>query len=201
MKKISIVLLVLVLSSLSLYASFNIGAGTGYGFRLITNTYNSDTVKYRNNGFTGDITLGYDFNDYWGVRGKVNLNYYGKTSINGITRPEYINSGLAFDLSTDAVNTYPLNSSFDLVSFFGIKMTQGYLYKEGEGDDRRTHYALGLNAGGEIAYNITNSFSLRFGLDFAWLFVARSPWIKPSGSKAVVNTYLLRAYIGTEYSF
>lgn len=198
MKKISIVLLVLVLSSLSLYASFNVGAGTGYGFRLITNTYNSDTVKYRNNGFTCDMTLGYDFNDYWGVRGRGVLTLYGKTAIGSAV---YSKAGLSYDLSLDAVNTYPLNSSFDLVSFFGIKMSQGYLYKEGEGDDRRTHFALGLNAGGEIAYNITNAFSLRFGLDAAWLFIAKSPWIKPSGSKAVVNTYLLRAYIGTEYSF
>lgn len=201
MKKLSLFILVLVFSALSLFASFNVGLDLGWGFQRINKTYNADTIKYRNNGFSGSLYLGYDFNEDWGIRGKAGLSYYGKTTINGISHDDFKDSGLTFDLALDAVNTISINSSVDFVTFFGLKMVKGNVYKKVDDNTNRSHFALGVNVGCEVAYEIVNNLSLHLGADCAWLFFAKSPYLKGEGSSARVNTFILKPYFGAGYSF
>ncbi len=201
MKKLSLFILVLVFSALSLFASFNVGLDLGWGFQGINKTYNADTIKYRNNGFSGALYVGYDFNEDWGLRGKAGLSYYGKTTINGTSYNDFKASGLTFDLALDAVNTTSINSALDFVTFFGLKMVKGNVYKTTYDSKDRSHFAFGVNVGCEVAYEIVNNLSLHLGADCAWLFFAKSPCLKEVGSSAGVNTFILKPYIGAGYSF
>lgn len=201
MKKLSLFILVLVFSALSLFASFNVGLDLGWGFQGINKTYNADTIKYRNNGFSGALYVGYDFNEDWGIRGKAGLSYYGKTTISGISHDDFKDSGLTFDSALDAVNTIYINSLVDFVTFFGFKMIKGNVYKSTKDSKDRSYFAFGVNVGCEFAYKLVDNLALHLGADCAWLFFAKSPYLKEEGSSAKVNTFILKPYFGAGYSF
>lgn len=201
MKKISIILFVLVISAFSLYASFNVGVDFGYDFDFIIKNYNNDKVKYVNKGFLGDVTLVYNFLENLGIRGKIGASYYGKPTINFKSYPELSNTGLTYDLALDLVYTMNRYSFFDLLEYFGVELTSGYVYKEENRTDDLSILAFGLNLGFEAIHAFNSNLALRLGFEAAYFFLAKCPYLKPEGSNAKVRRFSGKFYIGTQYSF
>ena len=224
-KKVIAVLLVLVLVAGAVSAKevgVKVGAELGWGFDTVKSTSTlklksseSSTTKYKNNGFAGNLTAEYDFNEYFGVKASFGLMFAGKgtAKVDSADKQEIgtEKSGTYIDAALDAKYSVALSDSLSLSALAGVEIVSGYIYKTSSSDANEylKNFAFGLNAGAELSYDIAKNIDLNVGCTVAWLFTNNAKLLEGKSLK-VNNTelygykstsFFIRPYVGCTYAF
>ena len=232
-KKVIAVLLVLVLVAGAVSAKevgVKVGAELGWGFDIVKSTLTTKVLskststvsKYYNNGFAGNLTAEYDFNEYFGLKASFGLMFAGQTKTSSktgdsdeVTATRDEKAGTYIDAALDAKYTVKLADSLSLSALAGVELVSGHVLKT-DSDDLNKDYknlAFGLNAGVEFSYEVAKNVNLNVGFSAAWLFVNNAKALKESGSSTVIggktltsasykaSSLYFRPYVGCTYAF
>ena len=214
MKKVLTVLLVLALAITALSAAnIKVGAEVGFGIDTIKYTgKKSGTEKKHslvNKGISANLTGEYGFNDNLGVKLSAGVMYGFKAKED--SKKSDKNSGIFFDVLVDAKYSFNISEKLSLAGLGGVEVLYGNLKKSSSGVDsenKNTNFALGVNAGLEVAYKLIDNLSINGGVSASWMFVNTGNWMKHNkkmlnaGDKFAVKYNLyIRPYVGAQYAF
>ena len=226
-KKVIAVLLVLVLVAGAVSAKevgVKVGAELGWGFDIVKSTLTTKVLskststvsKYYNNGFAGNLTAEYDFNEYFGVKASFGLMFAGKANekIGDNDKKEIgtEKSGTYIDAALDAKYSVALSDSLSLSALAGVEIVSGYISKSSSSDANKytKNFAFGLNAGAELSYDIAKNIDLNLGCTVAWLFTNNAKILEgksasdsttDSGISYKSTSFYVRPYVGCTYAF
>lgn len=232
-KKVLTVFLILALVVTALSAKdsgFRVGAQLGWGFDWVKNTstgknpltnkQDSNKFYYKNNGFAGALTVDYNFDEFWGIRGTAGMMFAGKTNYkfndgNYSEITSVVNSGLTWDFALDAKYTVALSKKLNLSALAGAELMTGYIWKYESEDANKDlkNVAFGLNAAAELSYKVNKNVYLNAGVNGGWFFVNNAEILKESNdvvsstlkklTDATFSTssFILRPYLGATYAF
>ncbi len=224
-KKVLAVLLVLAIAVTAVSAKevgVKVGAELGWGFDVVKSTRtlklkSSDSLvrKFYNNGFTGNLTAEYDFNEYFGVKASFGLMFAGQAKAKtGDSDKEEIGtekSGTYIDAALDAKYSVALSDTLSLSGLAGVEIVSGYISKYSSSDENEytKNFAFGFNAGAELSYDIAKNIDINFGCTVAWLFTNNAKILE--GKTLKINdteiysykstSFFVRPYVGCTYAF
>ncbi len=224
-KKVLAVLLVLAIAVTAVSAKevgVKVGAELGWGFDVVKSTRtlklkSSDSLvrKFYNNGFTGNLTAEYDFNEYFGVKASFGLMFAGKAKekIADGDKNEVgtEKSGTYIDAALDAKYSVALSDTLSLSGLAGVEIVSGYISKYSSSDENEytKNFAFGFNAGAELSYDIAKNIDINFGCTVAWLFTNNAKILE--GKTLKINdteiysykstSFFVRPYVGCTYAF
>ena len=215
MKKVLTVLLVLALAITALSAAnIKVGAEVGFGIDTIKYTGKKSGSEQKhslvNKGISANLTGEYGFNDNLGVKLSAGVMYGFKAKED--SKESDKNSGIFFDVLVDAKYSFNISEKLSLAGLGGVEVLYGNLKKSSTGMDsenKNTNFALGVNAGLEVAYKLIDNLSINGGVSASWMFVNIGKWMDSkkkhySGSGdtfALKYNLYIRPYVGAQYAF